>query len=434
MLIKIRFSLLLLLYANIVLGQKPIVLWMDASDNFQRLSTPDSIRYYFDKCKTAGVTDVVIDVKPITGQVLYKSQYAPELKTWKSFTRAMDFDFLQICIGEGQKRGLKVHASINIFSGGHSHFKEGIVYTDTNKANWQTILYTDSGMMPITKIKQKYSVMLNPANPEVVNYENLILEELVTKYPDLYGIVLDRVRFDGIESDFSDLSKKAFEEYIGKKINNFPQCVFTYKKEKGKTSKQPGSFYKLWIEWRASLTYHYIQNARTIVKKANPKIQFEDYTGAWYPTYYEVGVNWASKKFRAHKQYKWATKKYGLLGYAEMLDIYMNGCYFYEIMKQEVMNNNKAVALRNEAGMTEEKALWYSVEGSIEMAQSVLLDKNILYASIYVEQYKNNAEQCKKAMQLCLDKTSGLMIFDLVHIVDWNWWALIGQLVNGKMN
>ncbi len=428
MLRKIRLSLLLFLYANIVLGQKPIVLWMDATANFQRLSTPDSIRYYFNKCKLVGVTDVVIDVKPITGQVLYKSQYAPELKTWKGFTRTTDFDFLQTCIDEGQKKGLKVHASINIFSGGHNHFNEGIVYNDINKANWQTILYTDSGMMPITKMKQKYSVMLNPANAAVIEYENLILQELVTQYPGLYGIVLDRVRFDGIEADFSDLSKKIFEQYLGQVIPNFPECIFSYKKENGKLKKIPGPYYKLWLEWRASLIYNYIKNARALVKKANPNILFEDYTGAWYPTYYEVGVNWASKKFRVDQKYNWATKKYKHFGYAEMLDIYMSGCYFYEVTKQEVIDNNKALVTRNEAGMTDEKALWYSVEGSVEMAKSVLLGKNILYASIYVEQYKQNAEQCKKAMQLCLDKTSGLMIFDLVHIVDRNWWDLILEL------
>ncbi|MBO9632952.1 MAG: hypothetical protein J7578_07510 [Chitinophagaceae bacterium] len=36
-----------------------------------------------------------------------------------------------------------------------------------------------------------------------------------------------------------------------------------------------------------------------------------------------------------------------------------------------------------------------------------------------------------RAMQMCLDKTNGLMIFDLVHIVQRNWWDAIQQ-VTGK--
>ena len=31
--------------------------------------------------------------------------------------------------------------------------------------------------------------------------------------------------------------------------------------------------------------------ARKEVKAANPDVSFGTYTGAWYPSYYEVGVN-----------------------------------------------------------------------------------------------------------------------------------------------
>jgi Domain of unknown function len=51
-----------------------------------------------------------------------------------------------------------------------------------------------------------------------------------------------------------------------------------------------------------------------------------------------------------------------------------------------------------------------------------------LLGSIYVDQYKKNKEQCIKAMQMCLDKTNGLMIFDMVHIVERDWWDAIKNL------
>ena len=48
-----------------------------------------------------------------------------------------------------------------------------------------------------------------------------------------------------------------------------------------------------------------------------------------------------------------------------------------------------------------------------------------LLGSIYVDQYKGHKNQCAKAMQMCINKTDGLMIFDMVHIVENNWWDII---------
>jgi uncharacterized lipoprotein YddW (UPF0748 family) len=67
--------------------------------------------------------------------------------------------------------------------------------------------------VPISEIKSNYNGMLNPANPEVQEYELAILREFAEKYPDVDGIVFDRVRFDNITSDFSPLSKELFEAY-----------------------------------------------------------------------------------------------------------------------------------------------------------------------------------------------------------------------------
>ena len=44
------------------------------------------------------------------------------------------------------------------------------------------------------------------------------------------------------------------------------------------------------------------------------------YTGAWYPTYFEVGVNWASRNYDVSKDFSWATPDYKNYGFAELLD------------------------------------------------------------------------------------------------------------------
>lgn len=408
-------------------ADKRKLLWFDATANFERFSYNDSIRYYLDKTKQAGFTDVVVDVKPITGEVLYPSSIAPEMKEWNKFQRKNHSEFLRVFIEESHKRGLRIHASLNTFVAGHNYIDRGPVYG--SKSAWQSINYTDSGMVPISRLKHKYSAMTNPANKEIQMYEISILEELVRNY-DLDGIILDRVRYDCIEGDFSELSKQLFENASGLRLDHFPQDIFEWKKDStGKPFIFKGKYYKQWLEWRTSVIYNYIRDARMAVKKIKPQIVFGDYTGAWYPTYYELGVNWASNKYDPSAEYDWATPDYKNYGYAELLDLYTTGCYFYEVTKKEVEELNeremkKAMATRTEAAMGKGKEYWYSVEGSAELAMNVTKGAVPVYGGLYVEQYDGHPEQFKKAVQMCLEKTDGLMVFDIIHIINKNWWHL----------
>ncbi len=242
---RIKISLILLiLFFNFSSAQnKPKLLWFDATANFERLSYQDSITFYLKKSKELGFTDVVLDLKPITGEVLYDSKFAPKMIEWNGFYRDKNFNFPAFFISEAHKLGLKVHASVNVFVAGHNFFDRGLVYQ--NKSHWQSINYTDSGFVPITQLKHKYSAMTNPANPEVQEHELNILEELVSKYPDLDGIILDRVRYDGIEADFSPLSIQLFEKFIGENIQNIPDDIYKWNKNnKGESVKVEGKYFK----------------------------------------------------------------------------------------------------------------------------------------------------------------------------------------------
>ena len=50
--------------------------------NFARLGTPDSVAHHLGRAAEAGFTDVVVDVKPLSGEVLYASAVAPRLRTF----------------------------------------------------------------------------------------------------------------------------------------------------------------------------------------------------------------------------------------------------------------------------------------------------------------------------------------------------------------
>ena len=53
------------------------ILWCDAEANFHRLSSLDLVAETVEKAKRARINTLVVDVKPLSGEVLYTSRYAP---------------------------------------------------------------------------------------------------------------------------------------------------------------------------------------------------------------------------------------------------------------------------------------------------------------------------------------------------------------------
>src|SRR5205085_4673827 len=90
------------------------VLWIDGTANLQHFSSRDAVSDVMEKCRKANINTVVVDVKPLSGQVLYVSKVAPRLTEWKGFQYPLDFDLLGTVLFEAKRRGIKVYASVNI--------------------------------------------------------------------------------------------------------------------------------------------------------------------------------------------------------------------------------------------------------------------------------------------------------------------------------
>lgn len=405
--------------------EKPKLMWLDLSANWDRFSYADSIEYYVQKCYDAGFNYLVLDVKGTASSVAYPSDIAPRMKVWKGVERPDNYDFVQLFLEAGHKRGMKVLAAFNVFCEGHGGFKEGITY-DTHK-DWQSINYVPGrGLTPITEIENKMTLFTNPALPEVQAYERNILLECATKYP-LDGIMLDRTRYDGIQSDFSEFSKQAFEKYIGEKVARFPEDIYEWVKKSDDTyERKEGKYFRQWIEWRASIIYQFFKDTRTALKEVRPDIIFAAYTGAWYPSYYEVGANWASKDYDASKDFDWATPNYKNYAYAELLDLYTNGNYYWNVTLEEYRKSNGTY--RNETDSELSTGEHLCVEGGCIYSRRLLGD-NKFCGGLYVEDYKQDAGQFKKAVRMNLEKSDGLMIFDIVHIINKNWWNELTEAI-----
>ena len=409
---------------------KRLYMWLDCEANFERLSTPDSIDYYMGRIKELGFTDVVADVKSIMGEVLYKSDIAPYMGEWNGTVRSEEYDMLAEVEAACRKHGLGCFASLNVFCGGHNFVKRGIIYNE--HPEWQSIGWWHNKLLPVNEMDFNYNGMVNPANPEVREYQLAILEEFARKYPTIDGIIFDRVRYDDIWADFSPLSLADFATYAGLEKSPEPKDIMTwYEDENGKWRHKPATYFKEWMEYRAGVIKSFVEEAHKRIKAINPNLLLGDYTGAWYPTYYYVGVNWASEKYNPAEEFEWASENYYKTGYADLLDVYMTGLYYTPITKHEVDTHFPDIGQRMEAGMdAEARNYWYCVEGAAELAQKITCGVVPVVGSIYVEQYMGDEERFGRAVTQAIESCDGgMMLFDLCHIVSHNWWDTLQRAI-----
>ncbi|MCC8185997.1 MAG: family 10 glycosylhydrolase [Bacteroides sp.] len=402
---------------------KPALMWFDATANFERFSHRDSIDFYLEKIKSLGFTHAVVDIRPITGEVLYESAYAPRMEEWHGARRG-DFDLLERFIEKGHQLGLEVHASLNVFSAGHNYFDRGQVYS--SHPGWASMVYVpERGIISIMDVKEKYASMTNPIHPEYRAHILNVLKEVVARYPGLDGLMLDRVRYDGIGADFSDLSKQAFEEWLGEKTDRFPEDIFEWQKNsQGRYEVARGKHFLSWIEWRTRNITDFMRLAREEVKAVNPDISFGTYTGAWYPSYYEVGVNFASRDYDPSAEFDWATPAYKEHGYAELIDLYTTGNYYTDVTIEQYRTNNRSVW--NETDSQAQSGIWYCVEGSCQNLRTILKD-NPFIGGILVDQFYDNPARLSETIEMNLRESDGLMVFDIVHIIHKNLWKEVEE-------
>ena len=151
---------------NILLGRSPVIdekpryMWIDASANFPIFAdSKDNIRRDLKRAYDAGITDVVVDVRPTEGDVLFNCSVIDQV-TWlpywdgpyyRKHTRTATWDYLQAFIDIGHDIGLRVHAGVNTMVGGYEYYygmgKQGVVFRDATKRDWVTVLNTADGMV-----------------------------------------------------------------------------------------------------------------------------------------------------------------------------------------------------------------------------------------------------------------------------------------------
>ncbi|HZO89427.1 MAG TPA: alpha amylase family protein [Chthonomonadaceae bacterium] len=158
-----------------MLGAQGRLLWIDGTANLTRArkdkngttlvdytTTRAGVAEIVRRCKAAHINTLVVDVKPLSGQVLYKSKVAPRMREWKGHPLP-DFDVLAAFVEEGHKAGLQVDACINVLSEGHKYYSVGPAY---EHPDWQSVVYTvNRGMVAADGARLSVRVPGEPDDP-----------------------------------------------------------------------------------------------------------------------------------------------------------------------------------------------------------------------------------------------------------------------------
>lgn len=319
---------------------KSAYIWIDGPGNFREYANSrENIARDCQRIADMGFTDIIVDVRPTGGNVLFRSTVAPQMTfvprlvdgQVKIEERTADFDYLAAFIASGHAAGLRVHAAVNTMVGAWrvGDYKTGMLYDHPELRDWCTVDNTPSGLInQMDDPDTKGARFLDPANPQVQTFLLTMLGELAA-YEGLDGIVLDRCRYDdyAMDAGYTEVARKAFAEYIGREPEQWP--VFP---ERGMVFLEgdPTPLQNQWLTFRCQVIHDFVAKAASTVHSVAPDIQFGIYVGAWFSEYYRSGVNWTSPHYDLVKNeptFWWATPAYQATGFADLVDYLFLGAY-----------------------------------------------------------------------------------------------------------
>lgn len=388
-----------------------VYITIGADGNFMRFATRDSITWYLEKAHESGFNHVVLDVKPNYGKVLYRSEYLPYLDFIEGITPEplnRDWDYLQYFIDECHRLNMRLTASFSIMPCGSPYWQRGVCYQDTIYDKWLAIEYRPDGTFSDMRDTRKAAAFLNTAHPDVQDYELKLIMELVNKY-DIDGFSLDYCRFADADSDFSDFSRNAFEEYLGKKIENWPADVMSYDEDGNRVE---GKYINQWWAWRAKVVSDFVKKASESIHAAKPDIDVEYWAATWIHALHFNGQNWASPKSSWPMAYSYGTPEYQATGFAPYIDVFAAGAYLERVHGAD----------DNE-----------SVEYAYNRADTLLHGDCRLVGSLYAVNHDSdpdNPHNMYNAASMALEKTGNLRVFDISQIHKMNLWTPIRKAVD----
>ncbi len=248
-------------------------------------------------------------------------------------------------------------------------------------------------------------LMMNPHDERIQQRALSFVKEVAANY-DIDGLLYDdRLRFGGLDTDFSESTRAAFERRIGRSVN-WPDDIYTTVYTPSLTPNiRPGRLYDAWLAFRAETMQRWVSRARATLKAIRPTAQFGVYAGSWYGDYPKYGSNYASPDINAG--FPFLTYTYRKTGFAQDLDVLITGCYYPYGTVLEAVEHGAPPGRTVEAG------------GII--SNRVARSMSWTYAGIMIADYASNPRGIESALQAAAATTQGVMVFDLSHNIEEFW-------------
>lgn len=404
---------------------KPRYIWVDGPANFQFYANDvAAIEADCRRIAKMGFTDLVVDVRPTSGDVLFASAVAPpctKVAAWvkggyKWVERTATFDYLGTFIAAGHAAGLRVNAAINTMVGGYrtSIGTAGMLFDHPELKEWCAVDNLPGGLTNSMDDPDTGPRFLDPVNPQVQEFLLTLLGELAS-YEGLDGIVLDRCRYDDycLDAGYTDAAKAAFTEYLGAAPKDWPVIpqgtVFL---------TSPSTLQSNWLTFRCKTIHDFVAKAADKVHAVAPKCRFGVYVGAWFSEYYRSGVNWTSEKYdlKANEStYKWTKPAYQKTGFADLLDFIFLGAY---------------AGASGVHGSGE-----WTMEGFAKLGAKRLCGVVPYAAGPDIGNgsgFENGGQEAliPDIVKTMLDNADGLFIFDLCHVRMYDYWDAFEEAIH----
>lgn len=208
----------------------------------QAYQSPQQIASLMEQCRQAGLNTVLFQVRG-EGTAFYRSSYEPWAMEYQG--RDPGFDPLAVACREAHRRGLALHAWVNVmpaWRGERPPADPRQLYNARPGWFW----YDQSGRrQPLG-----WYVSLNPCLPEVRQYLVSIMAEIATKYP-VDGIHLDYIRFP------NDRAPKG---------SDYPHDARTVSLYQAATGKRPQADRAAWTSWRTQQVTQLVREIRGMLR------------------------------------------------------------------------------------------------------------------------------------------------------------------------
>ena len=265
---------------------------------------------------------------------------------------------------------------------------------------------------PIAERQTQIPLMMNPHHPDVQGRALAFVTEILEGY-DVDGIIYDdRLRFGGLNTDFSAVTRSKFEKHVGREVL-WPDEVFklrldfklnTISANSSYVSLDPGPLFEEWLAWRASEMAAFVTKVRATARDTRPGSKIGVYAGSWYGDYAKYGNNYGSNQLEAG--FPFLTRAYKKAGFAQEIDFLITGCYY-------------PLGTMHQAGL-KAKPPGRTVEAGGLITNRVVRDQTWAYAGIMLSDYKDPA-MLESALQAAAATTQGVMVFDYSHDIDQHW-------------